>query len=107
MCGNQTTSETNTNHEQVQMCERDDAKVGSYSSACLGVLDPGPIYRECSTNASPRNVSTHEAISRRISVWCKPLMSDLAFVARTKTCEADLGRLRSSVLRVRHCARRL
>ena len=33
----------NTNHEQVQLCERDDAKVGSYSSACLDVLDPGPI----------------------------------------------------------------
>ena len=43
MCGNQTTSEMNTNHEQVQLCERDDAKVGSYSSACLDVLDPGPI----------------------------------------------------------------
>ena len=33
----------NTNHEQVQLCERDDAKVGSYYSACLDVLDPGPI----------------------------------------------------------------
>ena len=36
-----------------------------------------------------------EVISRRISVWCKPLTSDLAFVAQTETCEADLGSLRS------------
>ena len=33
----------NSNHEQVQLCERDDAKVCSSSSACLDVLDPGPI----------------------------------------------------------------
>ena len=33
----------NTNHEQVQLCERDDAKVSSYSSACLDVSDSGPI----------------------------------------------------------------
>ena len=37
----------------------------------------------------------------------KPLTSDLAFVAQTETCEADLGSSRSSVLRARHCARRL
>ena len=33
----------NTIHEQVQLCERDDATVGSYSSACLDVLDPCSI----------------------------------------------------------------
>ena len=72
MCGNQTTSEMNTNHEQVQLCERDDAKVGSYSSACLDVLDPGLI-----DHASPHKVSAHETISRRISVWCEPQTSGL------------------------------
>ena len=56
MCGNQTTSEMNTNHEQVQLCERDDAKVGFEFFRVSYVLDPGPIDVDSVFVAMPTNV---------------------------------------------------
>ena len=39
MCGDQTTSETNMRHGQVQLCERNDAKISLYSPAEFDVVE--------------------------------------------------------------------
>ena len=58
----------NIHHGQVQLWERGDAKVGSYSPGCLDVLNPGPIDQGTFDGGrfAIHNGSAHEATSREI-----------------------------------------